>query len=760
MKQILANFFENILSQKDLQEQDKQNLVSYFLGEDANLECLVDIDFSPSELTFLAEHLIASDESCFLEKFLRYHLFFQKYDDIIFLISKMFVAHIGKNPYSSKNALTYDNLQKTFDRFVEASRWTNISFDEWKPMLLIALKSDNSKLLSNWKVPANDFLNDWVVRDEKEFYDFLFSNFADYGMTIFSTLINNNVSSAIPKLVDFWLNNNFDEERQVKNILKSHFEEIEKYVQQLEKDSLISEENLARILIVFENNEQAKNKLMQILEKTKNIELKKLILESLDIDLPDKNLTLAQAKKNSQKLDVANLRFFGLKVSEFPKLVLKNEEIADDNFVAYYLKSYQDLCSFKASGELAFFKKLLNPESMDNFSIFVAQKLLSANDSDDWAFALIQNVTALGAEKLIRSMISVYKTNPKPLNKFLKQYILQNKLQAYEFFNSLNRDIYENKLIQDAMLKNMIELKIYSSNEIESLKDRVVPKFNLNLDGTYEFGGFKMKVNIDFGVDIEKEIYQTIPRPVEIEQKRLLREIQKQIKRLEKAFHNARMWTEKDFKDFIVSNKLMCFLSQNLLWGKYNEGNLVSVFCLKGQEAQNLLSINSKTNDNVIGLFHPVELDDYDIKTMFNGKNAPFNQLYVQVNKMSFYNPHSSSVAKFNGFMVNFAQFFSKIKQFDWKPTIPTLDGYISKLQKANEDLGFVAEINFSPVSLLNLDINIVMGELRFYNIKDVIKTGNNYVVSQANSLELVALPPRYFSDTIYEINMASKKQI
>lgn len=758
MKEILTKFFENVLMQKNIKEEEKQKLIDYFLGDsDAKPNELCGIDFTPTELTFLAEHLTATENPIFLGNFLRYHLAYEKFDAIVFLLSKMFVSHIGKIPYSNKNSFAYDNLQRTFDRFVEACNWTNIDFDEWKKAILVALFSDNSQILSNWKIPSKNFLTEWVVRDEKEFYDFLFSNFSDYGMAIFTTLIDVSVPSAIPKLVDYWLNNSFEEERQVKNILKTHFEEIETYVQQLEKESAISTENLVKLLLVFEDNEDVKNKLFVVLEKSKDEKIKQMIVEGLNLELPEKNITFAQAKKNSQKINTQNLKFLGQNLSNFPKLKLQNGEIADDQFVAYYLQCYQNLGFSKESGELKFFQKFFESESMDNFSNFVAQKLVSNAGENDWAFSLIQNVTPNGATEIMRKMIKVYKNNQKPLNRFLKQYIFEHKTDAFNIFNSLNRQNFEDKHLQDALLKNMIETKIYTNNEIESLKDKIVPNFDIQEGGTYEFEGFKMKINVDFEVDLQKEVGQAIPRTVEIEQKRLAREVQKQIRRLEKAFHNKRLWTEKDFIEQIASNKLMCFLTQNLLWGRYNDGNLVSVFCLKNGIFQDILSIDTK-NNCLIGLFHPVELDDYDLKTMFNGKNAPFNQLYVQVNRMSSYNPHSSCVAKFNGFMVNFVQFFGKIKQFDWKLSLPTLDGYVSRLQKANEDLGFIAEISFSPVSLNNLNINVVMGELRFYNLKDVIKTGNNYIVSKANSLELEALPQRYFSDTIFEINVALKK--
>ena len=756
MKQ-LFNFYNSILKAQKFSEEEAGEIASFFVSNEMkdpqNLpENLRKINFSLSDLVYLGERLPTLNCEC-MHNFLSYLISQNRYEEIIAFLSKIFVSHIDKFNYVTEDVPRLTNLERTFDRFVECCLWAKIPFSEWQDAFFVAL-SANTGALSNWKRPARSYLKNKAKKDSDAFYDFVFKNFSKYGMTIFSVLFEENISSAIPKLLNYWLYNEFEEKRQVKNILKQHFEDVYSYVEELKKESKITAVDFVNVLLIYVHIPKVVKLLSEIYEKEKDKEIKKLIIDNAPIKPESKSINISQLKKNGSKFP-QNFEILGKNISKYPKLCYQNEEDVSFEVVNYFVSCYKDLCSPKAMNELAGFKKLFTENSLDDFCFALAQNLASTNENEEFLYSLIaQNGSINCAKKAIQIFAKL--SSPKKYKLFVKLFIFAQKEGALKLFNSLDKNKKEEKIVLDALLQGIIESNEYENDVVENLRDKMIPDFNI-LGDEIKIGGSVLKIMPDWSVAVLGE--ENITKEVQIEKKRLEREIERQSKRLESAFHSGRMWNKADWQKYIFENKLMRYFAKTLLWGRYSDGNLISVFKIEDEKISNIASISGLTNDYVIGIFHPVEYKELDWHYNFDSKRAPFNQLDVGVHILADYNIHSFVVSRFNGFMVNSKTFFERMQSLGWKFGVMSVDKKVQEMVKLSRDLKVLANINFSLTPINSDQENIIMlGELRFYNTNEVLQTGNNFVLNKTKSKELSTLNPRYFSDIVYEITIAGKK--
>lgn len=760
MKEFFTNLYENIFKEKGLSESEVKSACNYFTTLCLEIpECLKNVDFTIDEILVLAEKLPNANESIYLRSYINYLLKTNRYDQIVFFFSKVFNQHIGNVQYSSRNVKQYDITQRAFDKFVEASIWTKLQFRAWVDMLFEIIGSSPNNYIHKWKVPATDFLVDFSFRNEKEFYQFTFSDFSKYGMKIFDVLLNCNVYSATSKLVDFYLKNDFPEKRQVKNVLKQHYNVVRDYVTELRKEKSVSNTQLVEIMLLFKQEKDVQEILKEIYLREKDKNIKKIIIENVKLDLQAQPVTIVQLKKNSSRIKAEELEFLGKKVSQFPALQFYTNEVCDDKIKAYFLNMYRELCSPLAGFELDYFHRLFQPKSLNNFCEFMCDLILNSKSEDkEWAICLaMQNISPLCAVKVFQQILKT-KNSAQNIKPFVKQYIFNHKNEVINLFNDLECNKPEEKCVLDVLLNGAIESNLYDYSQIENMRDKMIPYLNLTEDGKLKLDdGFSIEIEEGWGSTIVGDL-TNVPKSVLIEQKKLDREIARQTKRLQTAFSVGRMWMQADWERYILNNPLMKLMAKTLLWGKYIDGNLTSVFKVTDADIVNLVSVGGDRAGNMIGIFHPVELSEADL-TFFNGTKAPFNQIYREVYSLNNYNKHASVITRFNGFIVLGGKFFERMENNGWKFSMPTFSGNYVSMQKVCRELGLLSEINFSPVSIKHaFDGNLTLGELRFYRLSAVLLTGNNIVTNKANSLEIIALKDRYFSDIIFEISSSGKK--
>ncbi len=753
MNSNLIEFYRDFFKGKEQGEV----LYNFFSSSSAHkADDIPDTDFSISDLSLLAEFL-PSEESVYMRNFLSFMLMHKKYSALITFFGKLFVSHIGKVVFASKNQKDFDITERNFDRFIESVIYTNLPFAKWSDFLFAILGSNNTSILHKWYRPARDYVLDLCQKDEKKFYKFTYDNFANYGMLIFEFLIGNSVPSAINELIKLYLYHSFKEERQVKNILKQHYAEVREYLNQQQKNGNLSVEIVIKLLLLFKNQKDVVSALQNIYFHEKDNNLKKIIADNVKLSASNKP-NFAQFKKNAQRFDEKQCSF---DVSSLPELIFYNNEKASTQVVKYIVSLYQSLCSTSACFENGYLRSFFEPKSLNAFCLQLSSHIIKPvkDDKKDWIFCLVaQNISPNGALTVLLKMIENKKNSSQNIDKFVRIFVKEQKAESLQLFKELNPLEFEHRLILNALLKGFIETEELAPLEIEALKDKMVPHFSLK-DNILNVDGCAIVIKPNFEVEIQSNGAE-ITKNVLVEKKRLEREIIRQSKRLENAMISGRLWSRQDFNDFIIKNPLMNFLAQKLLWGKYIDNTLISVFKIENNAFINLMSVKSdKMTDYQIGIFHPVEFSEPDWVYMFNGRQSPFNQLYVDVFPKSKFDAYASVVSRFNGFFVNSQTFFERMEKFGWNYARPTMNGYFSSLQKINNDLQLLAELDFSSKAYQDMhNGSASLQELRFYRLEDVIKTGNNFITNKTKALDIGSVNERFFSTILYEITNAGKK--
>lgn len=721
--------------------------------------------FLQEEVVDLADILMQLDKQ-YLKNFLRSQLLSKQVPTLILFFSKVFVLHIGNIVYTSKSANLFDMAEKTFDKFMEACIYVNVQFEEMLPMFFEILKSSQTDAQSKWKRPVTDFCVDYINKNEKNFLKIVFENFDTVGIDSFNFLLSQNIAFAIPRLVDFWLNNEFSLKRQVKNILKQHFSEVYEYYLSLVNHNEISALKRVELLSIFRIEEKAKAELEAMFFKEKDKNVKQKILENIEIKFKSDVASNMQFRKNCLKYEnLGDLVFLSKKIDEFPLLCYAKSTEGFSYITEYILTEYSNLFSPKQCEKLAYFSQFLDRQSLDSFVGFVFNLLEQRGfvETDDWALTLVaQNASGQKLVEIFRQL-SKYKRVPVfVVNKFVKLLCVIKREDLISCALQLDRsNKKENEILQTIFLKAE-QSENYSLSCIENARDLMVPSFGFDENGHSNQKGADIFVDQNLNVSMSLEIPNDLVENYAMHfVKGVEKEIEKQSQRLYRAFLCGRKWTKPDFSKVFLKGGILNLLAQRLLFGKYQNGKLMAVFEIDGLKICDIESFVTSEDDKTqeYGIFHSVDYPENDFSNNFYRGKPPFNQLNREISLQSTFNMHSSTVLRFKGMVVQTGSFFSRLCSNGWILGLPTFDNYTDKLIKYNRDLDMVCEIDFDPIRLdKGTGQTTVLDELRFYRAKNVICTGNNWVPNKLNSLEIGVVDARLFSDIIFELASAGKK--
>jgi predicted DNA-binding WGR domain protein len=166
----------------------------------------------------------------------------------------------------------------------------------------------------------------------------------------------------------------------------------------------------------------------------------------------------------------------------------------------------------------------------------------------------------------------------------------------------------------------------------EELADRLVPDLGLDEDGalTLDFGPRQFIVGFDealkpFVSDSQALRLKDLPKPnkaddaslanAAVERFKAIKKDAKtiasqQIARLELAMVNCRRWSAADFQLFFIAHPLMRFMSRRLLWGVYQNQQMLSAFRVAEDMtlADSADALYTLPNDCEVGIAHVLEL--------------------------------------------------------------------------------------------------------------------------------------------------------
>ena len=321
----------------------------------------------------------------------------------------------------------------------------------------------------------------------------------------------------------------------------------------------------------------------------------------------------------------------------------------------------------------------------------------------------------------------------------------------------------------------------------EELADRIVPDLGFAADGkrVFDYGprSFTVRLTPTLELEITNDAGKTVknlpaPGKTDDEEKanaayNEFKLMKKQIKttvaaqkaRLEAALSALRCWSADAWRALFVGNPIMHQFAMSLIWGVYEDGKLLTTFRYMEDGSFNTVDEEEyQLPDGAkIGLAHPVELDsetlggwkqqleDYEITQSIPQLDRPVYHLEPGTEQ-------AQSLELFGGKLLNGAALSGKMLGLGWYRGSIEDAGFYYTFFREDASLNMGVELYFSGCSVgyeyENTDVTVY--DVVFYRGK---ASHSSYYYSKQrdeNTFVLADVPPRYYSEIVYQLERAT----
>ncbi len=422
-----------------------------------------------------------------------------------------------------------------------------------------------------------------------------------------------------------------------------------------------------KVLMNIQEDEVDMGRIIEFLDNEENTQIGRVISNFLDkeevtfADFKGSTTlnTLLYSKEwfvhNASKAKKPNFKW--LDVNILPKLYY-----LDDNHIIGLKELYQfinvasTITDFSNIMLIEKYGILLRKKDLVLFSIEM-YRLWNKDSKRRWTLSFIatfgdESVVDIIKNDILRFLENKENTYAAKLIDILGRIATPNALELINYFSNFNikqiknvsfksLDIAAKKLgiFKDDILDDLIPNFGFDNSYILKIEDREFELIvNSNLSIAIMEGGKELK-KIPTYKNPSKKVKNSIEKYKELKNK-IRKESKKQIKRLENALIQKRVWSYEKWQKVFIKNPIMNQLSKSLIWGTYNEdGDLIKVFRVT---EDNLVDIEDKKisidKNNTISLLHPIELKkEVLIKWQNILKNKKIEQPFSQLNRKVFY---------------------------------------------------------------------------------------------------------------------------
>ena len=781
LKRYTFEFFDTFLPQ-----EISDKMVNYFL-KDIGQNSLFDVAVkyfksTPLNLNTIAEFgeviMQTNNYKDYLKKYMELLLKAECFEGICLFLNRLFLQQIGDAKYKSIRK-DYNIKERYFDRFVEITKYCELDKNLYLPFFIAIFNSEAKSRMFDYKEPLKEYLDIFLKEGEDdEFISKLLSSDSKNGLSEFArtntlktlnTLVQGFIDGEITSttlIKSAFLKHSREGFNIIENLLKTGTDEIKFKATQLllllKEDRVVKD----RLKYLYENAPDQRTK--QLLEKECGFNaLKKFgsegeFLVFVDATTPQiqERLYGARLKKYYENENLKNTEIEG-KILTFVMETFKGRE-TDSQFI--YLKEYLRFVD----------KKILQGLCNVVFEVALYRDRLLGSK---WALRLI---AMFGSSSLLTKSI-----------KILREWLLDRKTSdTAKYFLDLLAECGREEIIEiikSLMLCNLdkkqtkfLEEKLsqFSQNineNLEVVKDKITEDFGFNANGEklIELDNrlVKIQINRDCTLTLTNE---KTGKPARIKDdtqyldcnlknylKLLEKEIKKQKKRLYTAFLEFRNYDIETFSTCILSNNLLNYLAQGLIWARYKKGRFTQACTLKNNQLIHLMGnvIYDNFSDYTIALLQPLDCvgNQKILKEKFR-EEFLFNQIDFPSFKMEELSPNANSIEALSGIFCNAQLFITRLQKLKYKINDLNLKNEYTTLVKENENLNLLTAVEFDKVVLgQEGNISTTVSKIRFYDLNKIIKTGKNYKLDKTEAKVLKAIDEKVLSNEIGLIFMACK---
>lgn len=781
LKKYTFEFFDSFLPQ-DISDK----MVNYFLlnlGEREHLLPVASNYLKASKsLQEISEYgqviLQLSDYKEILKKYVELLLMAESFEALCLFLNSIFLQQIGDAKYKSVRK-DYSINERYFDRFVEITIFCNIDKELFIPFFVAIFNAEAKSRMYDYKEPLKEYLDVFFKESEdNEFISKLLSSDNKNGLTEIARV---NTLKTLSTLIQGYASGEITSTTMIKPALTKHKREGFNIIETLLKND--NEEVLFRavqLLLLMQEDRAVRDRLKYLYETTSNTKLKAFLEKECGFNALKKfgsygefiafvdnsvnqiqeRLYGARLKKYYEEENLKNTEIEG-KILTFVMDTFKGRE-TDSQFV--YLKDYLRFVD----------KNTLTSLCNVVYAVAVYRDRLLGSK---WALRLI---AMFGSTELLTKMV-----------KDLRTWFLEEKtVDAGRYFLDLLAECGREELIDiikllllanlDKKQVKFLEDKLskfsqVNKKNIEEVKDKITEDFGFNRYGekTIELDNrkVKIKINRDCSLTLTNE---KSGKPARIKKdtlyldcnlknylKLLEKEIKKQKKRLYTAFLEFRNYNNKTFEECILSNNLLNFLAQGLIWARYKKNRFAEACILKDNNLIHILGnvIYENFDDYTIALLQPIDCEE-NVRLIKEKIDFPllFNQLDFPTFKTGDLSPNATSVEALSGIFCNAQLFITRLQKLKYRINDLNLKNEYSTLVREVKNLNLLISVEFDSVVLgQEGSRSTTVSRMRFYDLNKLIKNGKIYNLDKTEAKALKDVDERVMSNEVALVFTACK---
>lgn len=328
----------------------------------------------------------------------------------------------------------------------------------------------------------------------------------------------------------------------------------------------------------------------------------------------------------------------------------------------------------------------------------------------------------------------------------------------------------------------------YAAKELgitrEELEDRIVPNlgFDERMEQRFDYGDRSFRVTLTAALELQvydedgKKL-KSLPAPgkkddpekskaagdtYKLLKKQLKAVVTNQKLRLEQALSAERLWKAEQWKELFVKNPVMHQFAIGLIWGVYADGALTSTFRYMEDGSFNTMEEEEYelSGDAMIGLVHPIELDEESLKTWKEQLSdyevtQPIEQLERPVYRITEEEKKQIELTRFGGKLLNGLSLSGKLQSQGWyRGSVQDAGGYYDFYR---EDGNVGVDLEFSGSFVGDENDEVTVYGAKFYRARTVERGSYVYDrVKEEDQYALGEVSPRYFSEIVLQLTKAT----
>ena len=718
-----------------------------------------------------------NDYKDLLKRYIELLLKAQCYEQICAFLNRIFLQQIGDAKYKSSRR-AYSINERYFDRFVEITIYCNIDKNLYTPFFLAIFNAEAKSKMFDYKEPLKEYLDIFLKEgDDENFISQLLNSDTKNGLSEYA---NKSTLKTLNALLQGYVDGEITNSAMIKQALIKHTQEGFNIIETLLQDD--SEEvryRATQLLLLITEDRRVKDRLKYLYENTKDAKIKALLEKECNFN---------------------SLKKFGSE-GEFLSYVDNNVTQIQERLYGARLKRYYEenkLDNTGISGKtLTFIMDTFKSRDTDSQFIYLKEFFKYVDKNILSSLSKVVYDVAIYRDRLLSSkwalrLIAMFASKELLINmiKDLREWFLEKKTIAVgKYFLDLLAECGREELIdicKGLLLANLdkkqlkfIEEKLNQFSKVkkqnlEEVKDKLTEDYGFDNNGEkiIEIDNRTIKISINMDCSLSLTNVKT-GKPARIKDdttyldcnlrvylKTLEKEIKKQKKRLYAAFLEFRNYDTETFEECILSNNLLNYLSQGLIWARYKKDKFAEACLIENNKLVHLSGnvIFENFDEYTIALLQPCDCQENKerLKEKLN-KPLLFDQLDFPVFNNSEISPNANSVDTLSGVFCNAQLFITRLQKLKYKINDLNQRGEYTTLVKENKNLNLITSVEFEKVVLGHENCSTTVSKIRFYELNKQTKSGKVFNLNKTDAMILKDINYRVLSNELAQVFIACK---